>query len=43
MKAQSEDGQRLNIRKAMLREWREDFAVYLRELGVAANVNRPGI
>ena len=37
VKAQSEDGQRLNIRKAMLREWREDFAVYLRELGVAAN------
>ena len=37
VKAQSEDGQRLTIRKATLREWREDFAVYLRELGVAAN------
>ena len=37
VKAQSEDGQRLTIRKATLREWREDFASYLRELGVAAN------
>jgi relaxase-like protein len=37
VKAQSEDGQRLDIRKATLREWREDFASYLRELGVAAN------
>ena len=37
VKAQSEDGQRLYIRKATLREWREDFAGYLRELGVAAN------
>ena len=37
VKAQSEDGQRLYIRKATLREWREDFAGTLRELGVAAN------
>jgi hypothetical protein len=37
VKAQSEDGKRLTIRKATLREWREDFAGYLRELGVAAN------
>ena len=37
VKAQSEDGQRLYIRKATLREWREDFAGFLRELGVAAN------
>ena len=37
VKAQSEEGQRLYIRKATLREWREDFAGYLRELGVAAN------
>ncbi len=38
MKAQSEeDGQRLYIRKATLREWREDFAGILRELGVPAN------
>ena len=37
VKAQSEDGQRLYIRKATLRQWREDFAGDLRELGVAAN------
>ncbi len=37
VKAQSEDGQRLTIRKATLRAWREDFAGILRELGVAAN------
>lgn len=37
VKAQSEDGQRLHIRKATLRQWREDFAGTLRELGVAAN------
>ena len=37
VKAQSEDGKRLTIRKATLREWREDFASTLRELGVAAN------
>ncbi len=37
VKAQSEEGKRLNIRKATLRQWREDFAAYLRELGVAAN------
>ena len=37
VKAQSEDGKRLHIRKATLRQWREDFAGYLRELGVAAN------
>ena len=37
VKAQSEEGTRLYIRKATLREWREDFAGYLRELSVAAN------
>src|SRR5712692_4356999 len=37
VKAQSEYGQRLTIRKVTLREWREDFAGILRELGVAAN------
>jgi len=37
VKAQNEDGQRLHIRKATLREWREDFAGILRDLGVAAN------
>jgi hypothetical protein len=37
VKAVSEEGERLYVRKATLREWREDFAAYLRELGVAAN------
>src|ERR1700722_6570377 len=37
VKAVSEQGQRLNIRKATLRAWREQFAANLRELGVAAN------
>jgi Relaxase/Mobilisation nuclease domain len=37
IKAVSEQGQRLHIRKATLREWRSDFARHLRELGVAAN------
>jgi len=37
VKAVSEQGERLYIRKATLRAWREDFAQHLRELGVAAN------
>src|SRR6267154_6649877 len=37
IKAVSERGQRLHIRKATLREWRSEFARHLRELGVAAN------
>jgi hypothetical protein len=37
LKATSEDGVRLNIRKATLREWRRDFAAALRIHGVAAN------
>jgi hypothetical protein len=37
VKAVSEQGNRLCIRKPTLRQWREDFAEYLRELGVAAN------
>jgi hypothetical protein len=37
LKARSEDGQRLYIRKATLRQWREGFASHLRTLGVAAN------
>jgi len=37
VKAVSEQGTRLNIRKATLREWREEFARHLRALGVAAN------
>jgi Relaxase/Mobilisation nuclease domain len=37
IKAVSEQGQRLHIRKATLREWRSEFARHLRELGVVAN------
>jgi len=37
VKAVSEQGVRLNIRKATLREWRRDFARHLRAVGVAAN------
>jgi hypothetical protein len=37
LKARSDQGQRLYVRKATLREWREWFAHHLRELGVAAN------
>jgi hypothetical protein len=32
-----EPGRRLNIKKAMLRQWREDFAASLRAQGVPAN------
>jgi hypothetical protein len=37
VKALSEDGVRLNIRKATLRGWRQEFARHLRAHGVAAN------
>jgi len=37
VKAVSEQGVRLNIRKGTLREWRRVFARHLREQGVAAN------
>jgi hypothetical protein len=37
LKAASEQGQRLHIRKATLREWRSEFARHLRAAGVAAN------
>jgi len=37
LKARSEQGERLNIRKETLRNWRELFASNLRELGVAAS------
>ena len=36
-KAISEQGERLNIRKATLRDWRREFARHLRAQGVAAN------
>jgi hypothetical protein len=37
IKAISAQGERLNIRKATLRAWREAFASHLRRVGVAAN------
>ncbi len=37
LKAVSEHGVRLNIKKATLRYWRSEFARHLRELGVPAN------
>lgn len=37
LKARSEEGRRLYLRKATLRQWREGFASHLRALGVAAN------
>ena len=39
VKARSEQGERLHIKKATLRHWREKFAESLRELGVAANAS----
>jgi hypothetical protein len=43
VKAVSEQGERLNIRKATLREWRRDFAGYLREYGVEANATERAV
>ena len=37
VKAESEEGRRLHIDKAMLRAWREDFARLMRGQGIAAN------
>jgi hypothetical protein len=37
VKAISEQGVRLNIKKATLRAWRHEFARYLRQQGIAAN------
>jgi type IV secretory pathway VirD2 relaxase len=43
LKAVSEQGVRLNIRKATLREWRRDFADALRKQGVAANATERAV
>jgi hypothetical protein len=43
LKAMSEQGMRLNIRKATLREWRKEFARHLRALGIAANATDRGV
>lgn len=37
VKAEGIDGRRLHIDKALLREWRQDFARLMREQGIAAN------
>jgi hypothetical protein len=42
-KAMSEEGKRLNIRKATLREWRGLFAQHLREYGIAANATERAV
>jgi len=43
VKALSEQGERLNIRKATLREWRREFARHLREQGIAANATERAV
>jgi hypothetical protein len=43
LRATSEQGVRLNIRKATLRDWRAQFAANLRELGVAANATERAV
>lgn len=43
LKAVSEQGVRLHIRKATLRDWRRGFAQHLRELGVEANATERAI
>jgi hypothetical protein len=43
VRAKGEQGERLNIRKATLREWRRDFAQRLRELGVEANATERAV
>jgi hypothetical protein len=43
IKSVSEQGERLNIRKATLRGWRREFARHLRILGVPANATERGV
>ena len=43
LKAVSEQGERLHIRKATLRSWRQEFARHLRGLGVAANATERAV
>jgi len=43
VKAVSEDGQRLNIRKVTLRAWRQEFARNMREHGIAANATERAV
>lgn len=43
LKATSEQGLRLNIRRATLRLWRSEFARHLRQLGVPANATERAV
>jgi hypothetical protein len=43
VKAMSDRGQRLNIHKATLREWRQEFARHLREQGIEANATERAV
>jgi hypothetical protein len=43
VKAISDQGVRLHIRKATLRDWRREFARHLRALGIAANATDRGV
>ena len=43
VKAMSEQGERLHIRKATLREWRCGFARHLRDQGIAANATERAV
>lgn len=43
IKAMSEQGERLNIRKATLRKWRREFARHLRALGIPANATERAV
>jgi hypothetical protein len=43
IKAMSEQGERLNIRKATLRGWRREFARQLRAQGIAANATERAV
>lgn len=43
VKAESEAGKRLHIDKAMLHDWREQFAELMREQGIAANATRRAV
>lgn len=43
VKAVSEQGERLNVRKSTLRSWRDQFAARLREQGVPANATERAV
>jgi Relaxase/Mobilisation nuclease domain len=43
VKAASEEGARLNISPATLREWRREFARHLRDQGIAANATERAV